>query len=250
MLVADGDILALVTLCACLLLLAGLVGLTGTLLNSRTLLALYSLLLWPAFISLLSIGYASYKRSTFALDRKLNYAWSQWYTDEGRSVIQDSLRCCGFTDPAYEATYTPGLGGGCYPRSLRPGCKGPLLRFERANLGALWRAAFSTAPLHIVNIVISLICSNHVTRTFGTGITPRAYRLRAIDVKDDAKELLEHFANGGAMREPPAMARTGSGMGVYRQDKEDLSLSYSNSRSAQRRAPSSASSVGSIRSRR
>lgn len=228
MLVADPDILVLITLCSSLLLLAGLVGLTGTLLNSHILLAIYSLLLWPAFISLLSIGYASYKRSAFSLDRKLNYAWSQWYTDTGRAVIQDSLRCCGFTDPAYEATIAPGVGGGCYPRSLRPGCKGPLLRFERANLEALWRAAFSTTPLHIVNIIISLVCSNHITRTFGTGITPRAYRLRIMDVKDDAKELLQHFAQGGAMREPPALARTGSGMGVYREDKEVCPLAYSN----------------------
>ncbi|KAL5482389.1 hypothetical protein ACEPAI_8983 [Sanghuangporus weigelae] len=233
MIVADGDVLILTTLCASLLLLAALVGLTGTLLNSRPLLAIYALLLWPAFISLLSVGYVSYKRASFSLDRKLNMAWSKWYTDAGRAVIQDSLRCCGFSDPTHEAVYGPGFAGGCYARTLRPGCKGPLLRFERANLGSLWRAVFSAVPLHIINIIICLLCANHVTRTFGTGLLPRAYRLKLKDVKTDAKSLLEHFVSGNekdgnesgdamslrAMRYPPSMARTESGVGVRREDK-------------------------------
>ncbi|OCB85710.1 FMN-dependent alpha-hydroxy acid dehydrogenase [Sanghuangporus baumii] len=233
MIVADGDVLILATLCASLLLLAALVGLTGTLLNSRPLLAIYALLLWPAFISLLSVGYVSYKRASFSLDRKLNMAWSKWYTDAGRAIIQDSLRCCGFSDPTHEAVYGPGFAGGCYARTLRPGCKGPLLRFERANLGSLWRAAFSAVPLHIINIIICLLCANHVTRTFGTGLLPRAYRLKLKDVKTDAKSLLEHFVSGNekdgnefgdamsmrAMRYPPLMARTESSAGVRRKDK-------------------------------
>ncbi|EJC98468.1 uncharacterized protein FOMMEDRAFT_43121, partial [Fomitiporia mediterranea MF3/22] len=177
MLVSDTDVLILTTLSASLLLLASLTGLTGTLLNSRPLLAIYSLLLWPAFISLLSVGYVTYKRTTFALDRKLNLAWSQWYTDAGRAVIQESLRCCGFSDPTHEAVYASGFAGGCYPRSARPGCKPHLLRFERENLTTICRAAFATVPLHIVNIVVSLLCANHVSRTFGTGLVPKGYRL-------------------------------------------------------------------------
>ncbi|KAL5501837.1 hypothetical protein ACEPAH_9098 [Sanghuangporus vaninii] len=233
MIVADGDVLILATLCASLLLLAALVGLTGTLLNSRPLLAIYALLLWPAFISLLSVGYVSYKRASFSLDRKLNMAWSKWYTDAGRAIIQDSLRCCGFSDPTHEAVYGPGFAGGCYARTLRPGCKGALLRFERANLGSLWRAVFSAVPLHIINIIICLLCANHVTRAFGTGLLPRAYRLKLKDVKTDAKSLLEHFVSGNekdgnefgdamstrVTRYPPLMARTESGVGVRREDK-------------------------------
>ena len=64
---------------------------TGTLLNSRTILAFYALLLWPSFVSVLVVGYASYKREAFSLDRKLNLAWSQWYDDLGRLVIQESV---------------------------------------------------------------------------------------------------------------------------------------------------------------
>ena len=199
MLVTDSDVLILTTLCASLLLLAALVGLTGTLLNSRPLLAIYALLLWPALISLLSIGYVSYKRSTFALDRKLNHAWSQWYTDAGRAVIQNSLRCCGFTDPTHEAFYGSGYARGCYPRSPRPGCKAPLLRFERANLESIWRVAF------------------------GKGVVPRGYRLGVEDVRKDARRLLEYFVReggaGGVARIPPPMARTESGMRWRMEDR-------------------------------
>lgn len=223
MLVTDYDVLILITLSACLLLFSALVGLTGTLLNSRPLLAIYALLLWPALVAMLAVGYVGFKRAAFALDRKLNRAWSQFYTDLGRAVIQDSLRCCGFTDPTHEATYT----SLCYPRvSGRPGCKGPLLRFERANLDALWRAAFAAAPLHMMNIVIALLCANHVTKTFGKGIMPRRYRLRAGDVKRDARRLLEYFAKSGkdtmgegARRPPGTVIR--AGLGCIREDREE-----------------------------
>ena len=103
----------------------------------------------------------------------------------------------------------------------------------RSNLSALWRAAFSAVPLHIINIIVCLLCANHVTRTFGTGLIPRAYRLKLNDVKTGAKSLLEHFVSenansedGGASRigatmtrYPPSMARTESGIGVRREDK-------------------------------
>ncbi|KAH8114782.1 hypothetical protein DFH11DRAFT_1877594 [Phellopilus nigrolimitatus] len=217
MLVADADVLILITLSASLLLLAALVGITGTLLNSRPLLAIYAILLWPALVSLLSVGYVSYKRAAFSLDLKLNLAWSQWYTDSGRTAIQDSLRCCGFADPLHEAAFGPR----CFPRTQLPGCKGPLLRFERANLGTLWRLVFAAVPLHIVNIIVSLLCANHVTHSFGKGLIPKQYRLRGADVRADAHRLLEHFArDGGVTRIPPPMARTESGIGFSREDKE------------------------------
>ncbi|KAI5123111.1 hypothetical protein M0805_001467 [Coniferiporia weirii] len=232
MLVADIDVLILVTLSASLLLLAAIVGLTGTLLNSRPLLAIYTVLLWPALISVLSVGYIAYKRATFALDRKLNLAWSQWYSDAGRAVVQDGLQCCGFSDPTHEAV----LGPRCYPRTPRPGCKGPLLRFERANLNALWRAAFAAVPLHLLNVVVALLCANHISRAFGKGLMPRRYRLRADDVREDAFRLLEHFARGGAARAPPLMARTESVLGCGREDREEV----------QERAKSVASSLSSV----
>ena len=59
-----------------------------------------------------------------------------------------------------EATFSKN----CYPRALSPGCKGVLFRFEQANLRMCWRLAFSLVPLHVLNIIISLLCSNHVDR--------------------------------------------------------------------------------------
>ena len=56
--VADYDILVLVTLASALLLFTFIVGMTGTILNSRPILAMYALLLWPAFIALLAVGAA------------------------------------------------------------------------------------------------------------------------------------------------------------------------------------------------
>ena len=212
MLVADSDILILITLCAILMLTSALTGLTGTLLNSRPILAVYAILLWPALISLLTVGYTSYKRAVFALDRKLNLAWSQWYTDLGRQIIQDSLSCCGFYDAAHEAVVTQR----CYPRTPLPGCKGSLLRFERNNLTTLWTLAFSFLPLHLVNIFASLLCANHVTNTFGKGLMPKQYRLRVEDVRANAHSLLAHFADGA--RRPP-MARSGSSALYFREDK-------------------------------
>ena len=80
-----------ITLASTLLLLSSLVGLSGTLLNSRMILSFYALLLWPSFISILVVGYSSYKREAFSLDRKLNLAWSQWYGNLGRLIIQESV---------------------------------------------------------------------------------------------------------------------------------------------------------------
>jgi hypothetical protein len=68
MCVADNDFLTLIALAGSLLVFASLVGLSGMLLNSRALLAVYTLLLWPAFVALVAIGYVAYKRATFSLD--------------------------------------------------------------------------------------------------------------------------------------------------------------------------------------
>ncbi|TFK48778.1 hypothetical protein OE88DRAFT_1713886 [Heliocybe sulcata] len=179
MYVADYDILVLVTLSASILLLTSIVGLTGTLLNSRAILAVYALLLWPSLISMLSIGYTSYRRSALSLDRKLNLAWSQWYTPLGRLIIQDSLQCCGYYNALHDATPSRR----CFSRTALPGCKSRLYRFEQENLGMVWAMVFSLVPLHIFNIFVALLCANHVTKRFGKGITPKGYRLTRADLK-------------------------------------------------------------------
>ena len=87
------------TLASVLCILTSLIGLVGALLDSRPILAAYAVLLWPCGFMLLAIGYASYKKEALSLDLKLNQAWSQFYDDEGRLRLQDSLRCCGYYSP-------------------------------------------------------------------------------------------------------------------------------------------------------
>ncbi|KAF8817045.1 hypothetical protein BYT27DRAFT_7332980 [Phlegmacium glaucopus] len=187
MTVADGDLLILITWAASMLLFTALLGMTGTLLNSRPILAVYTLLLWPAFISLLSVGYVAYKRDAFSLDHKLNLSWSRHYNPLGRLTIQDSLQCCGFYSPLHAASPSKQ----CYLRTPLPGCKGKLYNSEHQNLSRIWRSAFALVPLHMVNLVVALLCANHTTNTFGKGITPKQYRLSGTDVKADADKILD-----------------------------------------------------------
>ncbi|CAL1713664.1 unnamed protein product [Somion occarium] len=215
MLVTDYNILTLLTIYSAILLLTSLVGTTGTILNSRPILAIYALLLWPALFSILVIGYASYKRYAFSLDRKLNFAWSQWYSPLDRLIIQNALHCCGFYSPLHEVTPS----NRCYVRTSLPGCKAKLYAFERMTLRTIWFAAFSLVPVHIANILVALLCANQVTRTFGKGITPKQYRLSGEDVKADAEKLMEIFRDAGTLGRP-RIARASSSC-IFREDREE-----------------------------
>jgi hypothetical protein len=220
MYVADNDVLILITLAASIMIFTSLVGISGVFLNSRPILATYTLLLWPALTSLLAVGYVSYKRSTFSLDHKLNLSWSQYYTPLGRLLIQNSLRCCGFYSPLHEAVPNKR----CYPRTSLPGCKGKLYRFERGNLGMIWSTTFPLAGLHIINIVVAMLCANHMTRTFGKGITPAQYRLSSNDVRADADKILRGISRSGVRAVVrPKMSRAPSS-DTFRDDREERSL--------------------------
>ncbi|KAJ8520920.1 hypothetical protein ONZ45_g2285 [Pleurotus djamor] len=193
--VTDNDILILATISASTLLMTFVVGLTGVLLNSRPILAVYTLLLWPSFISVLVIGYVSYKRSAFALDRKLQRAWSQDYTQLGRLMIQNSLGCCGWFNALHEVA----VSNRCYPRAPLPGCKAALIVFEETHLELIWKTVFGLiAPMHIINIFVALLCSNHVNETFGKGIMPRKYWLTVEDVRRDKEVIREKLRMAGS----------------------------------------------------
>lgn len=181
----DYDLLILITLTGSLLIFASFIGIAGLLLHSRPLLAIYAIVLWPCFLSLASVGYVAYKRSTFALNHKLDLGWSRWYTAQGRLAIQNTLRCCGYHDALHGAAFSKQ----CYSRTTFPGCKGGLYRFEKRYLHAIWQAAFSLVPAHIVNILVPLLCANHITESFGEGIMPKRYHLRPVDVGADMKKI-------------------------------------------------------------
>ncbi|KAH8822578.1 Tetraspanin family-domain-containing protein [Flagelloscypha sp. PMI_526] len=179
LLTISSDLVVLLTLASSIILFTALLGFVGTLLNSRPILALYALLLWPCFISILAPGYISYKRSTYSVERKLNEAWSRTYTNYGRLMIQSSLKCCGYWSSDHGAVPS----STCYSRTSIPGCKGPLMRFTQSSLRFVWMSTFSLVPLHVANILVSLLCANHVTKRFGKGVMPRKYWLTGIDLK-------------------------------------------------------------------
>lgn len=211
MFVADNDILILVTFASSILIFTALTGLAGTLLSSRPILAFYALLLWPSFIAMCAIGYTAYKRATFALEQKLDMSWSQYYTPLGRLMIQNSLQCCGWSNPLHGGTPSRA----CYPRTSLPGCKGPLLRFEQENLRLVWTTVFSLVPMHIINIFVVMLCANHITRSFGAGITPKRYRLTRKDVDllvDQGEVGIGSVKRPGIVRAPTNRA--------FREDRE------------------------------
>lgn len=185
-LTADYDILIFITLTGSICIFTSLVGLAGIILDSRRFLTAYAILLWPGFMFLITVGYLAYKRVTFALDDKLDRTWSEGFTSQDRLTMQESLRCCGYFDALHEAIFSKR----CFPRTMLPGCKGELYRFEKKSLHVIWFTAFTLAPLHIANIVIALICANHVTNRFGEGVTPVYCRLTVNDVKRNADQLL------------------------------------------------------------
>lgn len=53
----------------------------------------------------------------------------------------------------------------------------------------VWTIVFSVAPVHIASMVIALLCANHITKTFGKGLTPKIYRLSLKDVREDAAKI-------------------------------------------------------------
>lgn len=150
------------------------IGWAGILLNNRSFLSVYALFLWPCFALILAPGYIAYKRRSFNLDGKMNFLWSRNFNTHARLVVQQALDCCGYYSPYVEAA---AYGDVCFARSVAQGCKGPLIRFERVALTRTYAIAFGLVPIHLFCIVVSLICGDHVTYTFGKGMTPKQYRL-------------------------------------------------------------------------
>lgn len=154
-------------------IITSLVGWSGILLNNRSFLAVYNLLLWITFAMIAAPGYMTYKQRTFNLEGKLNAQWSKQLGLNGRARVQNQLDCCGFFSPFVEAV----VSNTCYARSVLPGCKSGYLNFEKRVLKRWYTAAFALVPFHLGAIFAGLLCSNHVTYRFGKGMMPKAYRL-------------------------------------------------------------------------
>lgn len=224
LLITDSPALVLLTFSSSLLLLASMVGITGILLNSRPILAVYVLLLFPSFLSFVSVGYLTYKKANFFLDAKVSEAWHQWYSPSARAVLQVALGCCGWSGPLHGAA----ASGTCYARSPLPGCHGPLVRFERDALSSVAGTIFSLVPLHLGNIFVGLLCANHVTHRFGKGITPARYRLTAHDISLSTAGSAVDDKQGDIMNEetnllpvPPPLPAP-KGHTTFREDRQSV----------------------------
>ena len=209
-LITDSPALILITFSSSLLLLSSLVGVTGTLLNSRPILAVYVLLLFPSFISFVSVGYVTYKKAGFSLDAKASEAWNLWYSAGARTVLQGALGCCGWDGPLHAGA----ASGTCYPRSPLLGCHGPLVRLEHDVLASAWGLVFSLVPLHLANIFVGLLCANHVTYRFGKGMVPARYRLTAEEILSVG--LVDQKKTGLPL--PPFSVSTSRG--TFREDRQ------------------------------
>jgi len=206
MLIADSDVLILTTIAGTIIMLTALTGMIGTMLNSRSILAVYAVLTWSALIAIFVVGQISYRRSAFALDRKLNLSWSRYYTTLGRLVIQNSFQCCGYYTPLHEATQSDT----CNAHVTLPGCKRSLYRFEQENLKLIWTVAFALVPLHIINIIVAVLCANHVTVTSTLAGQRRS--------EDDAFSEIRALLHDKDYLKKPAISRASSG-GKFREDR-------------------------------
>lgn len=158
------------TVCICTVL----IGWAGILLNNRAFLSLYTFFLWIGFVFIVAPGYIAYKKKTFNLSGKMNQTWSRGLTIEERRTVQRVLGCCGYYSPFVEAAADSVR---CFSRSTLPGCKGPIIDFERTALRLIYTCSFAIVPLHLIIIVTSLLCSDHITYRFGKGVTPKEYRV-------------------------------------------------------------------------
>jgi hypothetical protein len=177
----------------CLCLITALVGWAGLLLNNRSFLAVYTLLLWISFIFIVAPGYIAYRKRNFNLSGKLNQIWSRTLSITTRRVVQTTLRCCGYYSPYIEAAAD---GERCYARSQLPGCKGPLVDFEKQVLQYIYICSFALVPVHLLTIVTSLLCADHITYRFGKGVTPKEYR---VDEKVLREALGAQVSNDGVL---------------------------------------------------
>lgn len=167
-LVANKDILGVTFAASLLCVITSILGFIGILYKNRKLLAIYSLMLWVCFALIATAGYIGFKTRTWNLKAKLGVKWRHDYSVNERELIQDNLHCCGFDNPSDHAAYF----SRCWAHSLLPGCQYKFYVFENTFLLYAYTAAFTVLPCHILVIIVSILCSNHVEHVFGNRKRP------------------------------------------------------------------------------
>ncbi|OZJ06427.1 hypothetical protein BZG36_00460 [Bifiguratus adelaidae] len=171
--VSEETLLILATVAGSICLFTSLLGYAGIMLNNRSILTLYNLMLWPCFAMIASVGYVAYKRQRWNLPGKLSFQWHFQFSAADRYIVQTNLHCCGYK------TFSdfPERSNKCYPRTLLPGCQFKYQQFQRMLLTDAYIVAFSVVPAHMFVIIVALMCGNHVNRQFGKNLPPKIYRV-------------------------------------------------------------------------
>ncbi|KAF9965909.1 hypothetical protein BGZ70_003813 [Mortierella alpina] len=173
MMIANQNVLYLMMVTAPCGIAVALLGFYGILKQSRKVLSLYAVLLWPLFGLLTSIGYICYRRRNVALYQKLKFSWINEYTRDDRLVIQNALSCCGYRSMADYPSYDLH----CFPRAPLPACESLFLQYQQNLLSNTSSAAFSLLPLQLLIMIVALLCSNHIDHLYRSAnpITPKLY---------------------------------------------------------------------------
>ncbi|KAG0308298.1 hypothetical protein BGZ98_008374 [Dissophora globulifera] len=137
---------------------ASIVGLIGVIRENRMYLSVYAVLLWPVFALYVSVGYVAFRRAKAHLLVHLKDEWVKSYTREQRLLVQRNLKCCGYLDSSSYAEYDLR----CFPITVLPGCRHKYNLYEENLLSTCWTAAFSIVPFHLLVMIASMLCSNHI----------------------------------------------------------------------------------------
>ncbi|ORX96048.1 hypothetical protein K493DRAFT_218169 [Basidiobolus meristosporus CBS 931.73] len=170
--VSRGTVILITTVSSCAIAVA-LLGYCGIFFNSRRILTVYSILLWPLMGGLASIGYVTFKFSQWNLEDKLRSNWKhEVYSVDDRMRIQANLHCCGFDLPNDGSEV---ITNKCHSdtKVKMYGCRYKLFRMVDTYLTNTYITAFSFLVPHVFILFASLLCSNHITENFGTEPAPK-----------------------------------------------------------------------------
>jgi hypothetical protein len=82
-----------------------IIGYIGIFAQSRKILTVYTVLLWPLFALLTTIGYMSFRRNQINLYQKLKVSWINEYSRDDRLVIQNAVSSRSFPVISLEVSF-------------------------------------------------------------------------------------------------------------------------------------------------
>ncbi|KAK9708710.1 hypothetical protein K7432_009488 [Basidiobolus ranarum] len=150
------------------------IGYFGIFFNSRKILTIYAVLLWPMMGGIASIGYVTYRYSLWDLEGKLRSSWNhEGFSVEDRRRIQANLHCCGFDSINDGSEVSSNKCRAGYLTTKLYGCRYKLFKLVGTYLKNTYITAFSFLIPHLFVLFSSLLFSNHITDKFGTEPAPK-----------------------------------------------------------------------------